>query len=493
METTDYPDIETAGFGVGSEARFGRGPAVLDAVVAAARGEQRCAAEKLAAAVVWAHAHPGGEGDCASWEPQARFGPVGGRGEDFVDLLGGPGTPPVAEFAVDQLATRLGVSSFSAMSLVADGLNLAHRHPILWARVQDLDCPAWVARKVAVECANLPLEGALWVDETTGALAGRCAFSTILRQLSYAIAKWCPQETRDAEDQAKDSRKLDLHLPSDTDPGRSGAVADLYGRLSTTDAVKFDALVAAQAAELARHGDTSSLDVRRSKALGLIADQLLSGELDLDDCETEEAKRIPAGTGSRSVVPVRKAASTTLFIHASLADLATAVFASRRVDLDGPPIDTGEPGVGWVERHGPVLLATIREWLGETNATIRPVWDLNRTDAVDAHDPPEWMRELVINRDSHCVFPFCGTRARACDLDHIDPYVPLDEGGPPGQTSPENLAALCRRHHRCKTFTRWRYRRRRDGTYEWTDPGGTRFLVVPGHGTYQLPDEPRPL
>jgi hypothetical protein len=47
---------------------------------------------------------------------------------------------------------------------------------------------------------------------------------------------------------------------------------------------------------------------------------------------------------------------------------------------------------------------------------------------------------------------------------------------------------LCRRHHRCKTFTRWRYRRRPDRTYEWTDPSGKRFLVVPRHGTYELPD-----
>jgi hypothetical protein len=98
------------------------------------------------------------------------------------------------------------------------------------------------------------------------------------------------------------------------------------------------------------------------------------------------------------------------------------------------------------------------------------------------------MRELVIARDQHCVFPFCGTPARACDCDHIIEYLPPDEGGPPGQTNPENLAALCRRHHRCKTFTRWRYRRRRDATYEWTDPGGKRFLVVPGQGTYELPE-----
>jgi len=100
-------------------------------------------------------------------------------------------------------------------------------------------------------------------------------------------------------------------------------------------------------------------------------------------------------------------------------------------------------------------------------------------DAVDAHDPPAWMGELVILRDRHCVFPGCTTDARACDLDHIDPYVPPDEGGPPGQTSPANLACLCRRHHRAKIFAGWRYRRlpedsgpdeSRTTTYEWTSP-----------------------
>jgi hypothetical protein len=77
----------------------------------------------------------------------------------------------------------------------------------------------------------------------------------------------------------------------------------------------------------------------------------------------------------------------------------------------------------------------------------------------------------------------------ACDVDHTNEYAPMAEGGPPGQTNPDNLACLCRRHHRCKTFTRWRYRRRPDGTYEWTDPAGKRFLVVPrGGGTYPFPD-----
>ena len=71
-----------------------------------------------------------------------------------------------------------------------------------------------------------------------------------------------------------------------------------------------------------------------------------------------------------------------------------------------------------------------------SGVSIRPVLDPARTDAVDAHDPPAWMRELVILRDRHCVFPGCTVDARACDLDHLAPYVPLDDGGPPGQTTP---------------------------------------------------------
>ena len=86
------------------------------------------------------------------------------------------------------------------------------------------------------------------------------------------------------------------------------------------------------------------------------------------------------------------------------------------------------------------------------------------------------MRELAVLRDGHCVFPGCGVDARACDLDHLAAYLPLDAGGPPGQTSPANLAYLCRRHHRAKTFAGWRYRRlppegeQPGPTYEWTSP-----------------------
>jgi hypothetical protein len=87
------------------------------------------------------------------------------------------------------------------------------------------------------------------------------------------------------------------------------------------------------------------------------------------------------------------------------------------------------------------------------------------------------MRELVILRDRTCVFPYCDKSSRDCDLDHIEAFVEMDDGGPPGQTRPDNLAPLCRRHHRAKTHHGWTYQPNRDGTYTWTSPHGQRYTV----------------
>ena len=72
------------------------------------------------------------------------------------------------------------------------------------------------------------------------------------------------------------------------------------------------------------------------------------------------------------------------------------------------------------------------------------------------------------------------------------PYVPPDEGGPPGQTNPQNLAPLCRRHHRAKTFTGWTYHRARDGTHEWTSPHGHTWTVGPDGTTATSAPAPDP-
>ena len=217
------------------------------------------------------------------------------------------------------------------------------------------------------------------------------------------------------------------------------------------DLTAFYDLVCAEAKHLGRLGDADDYETRKAKALGIIAGR--QGALEFTD-----------GT-SGGPQATRRPVRTNLYVHVSLADLATHL--------------RGTPAVGEGERLGPATLDLIRTWLHDSKVKIQPVLDLDRIDAVDQHDPPPWMREQVILRDRHCVFPWCGCDARATDLDHIEPYVSMDEGGPPGQTHPGNLAPLCRRHHRAKTFTGWTYERQSDGTYAWTSPHGHTFVVGP--------------
>jgi len=76
------------------------------------------------------------------------------------------------------------------------------------------------------------------------------------------------------------------------------------------------------------------------------------------------------------------------------------------------------------------------------------------------------------------VFPWCTRPARGCDVDHIVEFdhAAEAEGRPqPGPTQSDNLAALCRFHHRLKTHTAWRYRVTGRGCFEWTSPHGHRY------------------
>ncbi|HET7387738.1 MAG TPA: hypothetical protein VFJ19_13860, partial [Nocardioidaceae bacterium] len=51
-----------------------------------------------------------------------------------------------------------------------------------------------------------------------------------------------------------------------------------------------------------------------------------------------------------------------------------------------------------------------------------------------------------------------------------------DADPPGGETATDNLAQLCRKHHRHKTFGRWSYLMLEPGTYLWTSPHGQHYL-----------------
>jgi hypothetical protein len=344
---------------------------------------------------------------------------------DICEAIGGEGTPLVHEAAVTPLAAALSVSARAAMQLMSDGLDLKHRLPMTREAMEELRLAPWRARQIAQLTHRLSPEAAAYVDAKVAPIADTAGRMRIEKLVNEAAARFDVDEQAAAEDAAAEAwgvRLEDYSGPVWAGTSRLEVIGDtptltrFYDLISKTAHERLDP---ARPAE-----EQPTLEHRKVAAIGDIAD----------------------GAGATS--------KTKLYLHLSPGDK-----------------------LGFVERLGPLTTATIQSWLRASRFTLQPVLDMRRTDAVDDYEPPQWMRELVILRDRTCVHPNCNRSSRECDLDHIEAFVEMDDGGPPGQTRPDNLAPLCRRHHRAKTHYGWSYQRNADGSYTWTDPFGRTYAV----------------
>jgi len=369
--------------------------------------------------------------------------------------LAGEGAPILSEYAVTELSGQLRIPLHSARQLLGDAIEVAHRLPRLWAQMCAGKTEAWRVRVVAKESRKLSLEAATWLDaQLTNRSQQRKPNNAIPQLVDEAIRRFDTELFAAREQRRQDGRGV--WLDHEACQGLTRGVAMT---LDAPDAELFDRVVDDIATVLKACGDTDDHQARRAKAVGTLLDPQVALELlngTLPDHATTTTKTRAPGTRSRVA---------NVYVHCTLADLA--VMADSGVDHGAS-----------IEKLGPMTLDRMGEWLkrpggvGSGRIIVRPVIDTASEAAVDQHDPPEWMREAMILRDATCVFPGCVIDARRCDADHIVPYVPMDEGGPPGQTCLANLAPLCRGHHRMKTHLGWDYHRRDDGTYAWTDRWG---------------------
>ncbi len=126
-----------------------------------------------------------------------------------------------------------------------------------------------------------------------------------------------------------------------------------------------------------------------------------------------------------------------------------------------------------VENHQQVVTADqVRDWCAnpDTQVTVKPILDVDQRVHVGAYEIPDRLHDQAAERDLTCVFPWCNHPARRCDTDHV---IAHSDGGP---TSTDNLAPLCRGHHRLKTHSAWGYTVLEPGSYLWTSPLGYQFL-----------------
>ncbi|MFJ4173643.1 DUF222 domain-containing protein [Microbacterium sp. NPDC089696] len=141
-----------------------------------------------------------------------------------------------------------------------------------------------------------------------------------------------------------------------------------------------------------------------------------------------------------------------------------------------------------IDGRAPIDAATAKRLAGTA-----PGWDRVLTHpvtgallAVDRYRPSAEMKRHLLARDQHCRFPTCGRPAREGDLDHTHDHA-LG-----GETTVDNLAALCRRHHSLKHHTPWHVENLGDGVLVWTSPTGGTYVDAPPRPTTVTTRDPVP-
>ena len=409
----------------------------------------------------------------------SRFGMPGA---DTMLELAGPGAPEISEFAVIELAAALGRSTDSGRMLLSDAVEARYRLPKVWQRLLDGQVQVWRVRRVTDLTRALTAEAAAFVDAHLAHVIHTASFTTVKRLVAEAAARFDPEATEMEEADTQATLHVTLDLSTAWTIGTANGV-HLSGLLDRADAEELEHAIRTIADQLLAAGSTDSLDVRRAKALGYLS----RGDLTLDLANAGGRAATSASEERASRPPTLANRPRQVVLHIHLSD--AALTSSPEIDPD-----TGQLGLhlARVENHHQTLTAdAVREWLSVpgTQVTVKPVIDLADQIAVDSYEIPDRISQRVKLKRPTCVFPHCTRTSARTDLDHIDEYVPPDQGGPPGQTATDRLAPLCRRHHRAKTHPspdgRWDYVQLTPTTWLWTSPHDLRYLVHPD-GTTEL-------
>jgi hypothetical protein len=364
------------------------------------------------------------------------------------------------------------------------------------------------------------------VDEQVAPVAGRVGPAVLARLVAEAIARFDPEAAALAEIEALEARHATITLTrAISELGDAGIpLGRLEAVLEAADALDLDAALAELAADLATAGDTSPLDVRRSRALGLLA---RGQSIDLPDQpdHTDHTGQPDGSAGSGQLGEPDEPSSAgiggsvggtgtgTGTVGGSVGGIGGAVGGSVGVGVGGSVGRVGAvrarrrevvlhvhlaeqalhgagDGIATVCSHtghrlGQVTVEQVQDWCAtpDANIIVKPVLDLAATLRSSGYQPSARLRDQVIALNPTCVFPHCHRPSMRLDLDHIAPYQPDD---PHARTSSENLAPLCRRHHRAKTHGGWTYLRLGPAEHLWTSPHGYQW-VTDTDGTRPVP------
>jgi hypothetical protein len=185
------------------------------------------------------------------------------------------------------------------------------------------------------------------------------------------------------------------------------------------------------------------------------------------------------GTTEKLTIDQRRADALASICANFLSEISETVTPQRRpltvnVTIDLPTLLGLAENPGQLAGYGPIPAAVARELASDakwkrfiTEPQTGNLLDFGR----ESYEPPQNLKDFLIARDRTCRFPGCRRSALLSDLDHAESW----ESG--GSTSPDNIGALCRRHHRLKTHDGWGIESFADGSCTWTSPLGKKFFT----------------
>lgn len=338
-----------------------------------------------------------------------------------------------------------------------------------------------------------------------------------VREEIAAAMRWSPNH---AGALIAEARQLHTYLPATREALRNGAisgrhaavVAEWSGRLSGagSDYEQSCAAFEEQVLRVARGGTVAQTRAAAKRALAALDSVGAQHRRDQARC-TRDVRIVDEFDGisvlmARMSTPAARAVIEAVGHEATLIDdeslsagerraqaLASLVFGAvaPQVRLDvlvpatgdlteeaGPVIDALLAGIDVATIDGaqidprdirdliadPLVALTLRKLVAD------PVTGVLSGCGRTTYRAPQRLREFIVRRDGTCRFPGCGRSARRSQIDHASAW---DEGG---ATDPENLGALCTRHHQLKTHGGWQLNDSRvDGSCTWVSPGGRRY------------------
>ncbi|RZS59213.1 uncharacterized protein DUF222 [Microcella putealis] len=322
------------------------------------------------------------------------------------------------------------------------------------------------AQLIADRACDLPPEARAEFERLAVAAAERMGVAPFARRVRRLRELLHPEPLEKRATTAADGRWVAVEPASD-------AMAYLTAYLPAVDAVAIHDRVTTIARDLAGDGETRTAAQRRADVFTAL---LVAGEVpgaDANVCGGGEARTVDGATvpgSTQDALPLGRG------IRARVSITVPALTLLGRVGADVPT----DRRPAHLEGYGPIDDETAARWAARAPSFRRILTDPH-TGAVlsvgrERYTVPADLAAALRVRDDTCRFPGCVRAASSCELDHT---VDWAHGG---HTAADNLAHLCRAHHRLKHRTSWGVKHLGAGRLEWTSPRHRIHITEPFGG-----------